>query len=454
MEQSQKADDVIVIGAGLGGLVSAALCARRGLSVRVLERASQPGGRARSREQEGFVFNLGAHALFNRGPMQRVLREFDITPQGRTPDRAPYLLYKDQLHLLPATPWALWNSPLTDARGKWALITSLLSLGERKAQRYAGLSVSQWIERQTDDAATRAILAMFARLSCYAYAHDQLSATSAIRQMAHALRYNVQYLDGGWQPIVDALHDRARSAGAVLQFDNEVSAIEHSDSQVTSVLTRDGQRYPARTVIAAIKSSALSAVLPDDKTAAQWAQTAVPLRAACLDLGVRELPYPERWNVQHLEAPLYFAIHSDYARLAPEGTYNLQLVRYLSPDEDGRGAEPELRAFLERIQPGCYERAIVKRFMPNLVVHHDLPSAERAHAAHPEIAGLYLVGDSASSEYMLANAVFDSATHAVDRVRTHLASPLSAARQAAQLLAEATAARSHAPQAQASRYSA
>jgi hypothetical protein len=141
----------------------------------------------------------------------------------------------------------------------------------------------------------------------------------------------------------------------------------------------------------------------------------VPLRAACLDLGVRELPHPERFNVQALDAPLYFSNHSLYARLAPEGANTLHLVRYLAPGEDGRDSEPELRAFLEQVQPGVYARAEVKRFMPNLVVYNDVPGSERARALHPEIAGLFLVGDFASERGLLTDAVLDSARVAAER---------------------------------------
>ena len=108
--------------------------------------------------------------------------------------------------------------------------------------------------------------------------------------------------------------------------------------------------------------------------------------------------------------------HSKFARLAPEGSSVLQLVRYLGPGEDGRAAEPELRDFLERIQPGVYARSRVKRFLPNLIVHNDVPGAARARAQHPDLRGLHLVGDYASGRGMLTDAVFDSARAAAERI--------------------------------------
>src|SRR5215468_4370644 len=50
---------VIVIGAGVGGLASAALLAKDGYEVTVLEKNEQPGGRASLLEKDGFRFDMG-----------------------------------------------------------------------------------------------------------------------------------------------------------------------------------------------------------------------------------------------------------------------------------------------------------------------------------------------------------------------------------------------------------
>lgn len=49
----------LIIGAGIGGLSLAALLAKEGRKVKVIEKNNQPGGRARVYRKDGFVFDMG-----------------------------------------------------------------------------------------------------------------------------------------------------------------------------------------------------------------------------------------------------------------------------------------------------------------------------------------------------------------------------------------------------------
>jgi phytoene dehydrogenase-like protein len=423
MERSE----IIVIGGGLGGLVAATLLARAGHRVRVLEQAERPGGRARSRVEQGFVHNLGAHALYRGGTAESVLAAIGVKPTGGlVSGKGGYVLSGDRLCVLPRNASTVLSSAALDARGKLFFVRTMLSLGERKARQLRGKTVRQWLDRAPDGGA-RGLLEMFIRLVTYANAADLMSAETAARQLALAVRGSVRYVDGGWQTLVDAVAQRAEAAGVKIELGSGAARIER-DHRARAVVTQDGLTLPASAVIAAVPPRALAALLPDDALALRWADSAVPMRAACLDLGVHGLPHPERISVLSADAPLYFANHSAHATLAPAGKSTLHLIRYLAPGEDGRGVEPELRDFLERAQPGVYARAEVKRFLPNLTVHNDVPCSARVQPEHPEIAGLYLVGDFTAKRGMLLDGVLESAREAVARIaaeRPAAAGPLS-----------------------------
>ncbi|HYN06772.1 MAG TPA: FAD-dependent oxidoreductase [Vicinamibacterales bacterium] len=59
--------DVAVIGAGAAGLTAAALLAKEGRSVAVLEASKWLGGRGMAVPEQGFKLNLGGHLLEDSG---------------------------------------------------------------------------------------------------------------------------------------------------------------------------------------------------------------------------------------------------------------------------------------------------------------------------------------------------------------------------------------------------
>jgi prolycopene isomerase len=74
--------DVIVVGAGLGGMTAASLLARRGLSVLMIDQQNKPGGACTSFKREDHVFDVGAAMLYGFGekgfrPFRFLLNELE-----------------------------------------------------------------------------------------------------------------------------------------------------------------------------------------------------------------------------------------------------------------------------------------------------------------------------------------------------------------------------------------
>lgn len=73
--------DAVVIGSGLGGLLSGAILSRAGYRVTVLEKASQPGGCLQTFTREGLRFDTGFHSvagLEEGGPLERIFRPLGL----------------------------------------------------------------------------------------------------------------------------------------------------------------------------------------------------------------------------------------------------------------------------------------------------------------------------------------------------------------------------------------
>ena len=73
--------DAVVIGSGLGGLLSGAILSRAGYCVTVLEKASQPGGCLQTFTRGGIRFDTGFHSvagLEEGGPLERIFRPLGL----------------------------------------------------------------------------------------------------------------------------------------------------------------------------------------------------------------------------------------------------------------------------------------------------------------------------------------------------------------------------------------
>ena len=67
MENNKENFDVIVIGSGIGGLVTASQLAAKGANVLVLEKYIIPGGSGASFKRKGYTFDVGASMIFGFG---------------------------------------------------------------------------------------------------------------------------------------------------------------------------------------------------------------------------------------------------------------------------------------------------------------------------------------------------------------------------------------------------
>ncbi len=82
-EAPREPKEVIIVGAGIGGLACGALLAERGYRVTVLEQCHQVGGYCTSFRRRGFVFDGGVESISGlgpRGPLRYLLTELGYDP--------------------------------------------------------------------------------------------------------------------------------------------------------------------------------------------------------------------------------------------------------------------------------------------------------------------------------------------------------------------------------------
>jgi phytoene dehydrogenase-like protein len=413
----------VIVGGGLAGLAASIYLARGGRTVTVFEKRSYLGGRAITQLRHAYRFNLGAHAFYRTGIGAAVCRELGVPVRGAVPKPNAVALIDGEERRLPTGFLSFLFTRLLSPRGKAQLGRAFWRI--RRIDRNpppASMTVREWVEANVSDPRARQVLEAFIRLATYADAAATASAPLALKQMKVALR-GALYVHEGWQRIIDSMHSTAISSGVNFVTSSRIVGVDVEEGAVRAVhlggleLDADrrdtmsvalpemtpesvqGARLPADTVILAVDPATAS-----ELTGQTW--SARPITAACLDVALSTLPNPKRNFALGIDDPLYFAVHSAWAQLAPKGGALVQTAKYGGTSAD----EPQLEALLDRMQPGWRDHVVHKRFMPTLVVSNALvtPDAPRPNAV-TNVRGLYIAGDWVGDEGLLSDAALASA---------------------------------------------
>ncbi|MFM2418657.1 MAG: hypothetical protein RL385_3380, partial [Pseudomonadota bacterium] len=326
-----SARNVVVVGGGIAGLTAAAELARGSARVVLVEAGKALGGRAQTREVEGFSLNLGAHALYEAGAATRVLAGLGVALQGREPARRGGVLVRGDAHLpLPSSMLGLLMMAGLGFGERLAFGGVLAHARRTRTPQESSKSFAAWLDARGGSARLRAVVCAMARLSTYTADLDLIDAASVLDQLAMAAK-GVRYVDGGWQRLCTGLAEKARGFGAVLQTGVAARRV-HADGSVRGVELGDGRMLAADAVVLALAPRRLAQLLPDDAECAADAARLVPARAACFDVGLRALGGPTKFALD-MAVPHYYSLHSETARLAPPGMHLIHTARYLRRHE-------------------------------------------------------------------------------------------------------------------------
>ncbi len=418
--------DVVIIGGGLAGLAAATLLARAGRAVTLVEKAHEIGGRAVTHTKGDFRFNLGPHALYRAGHGARILRELGVQFTGSMPSASGgYAIERGVTHTLPAGFVSLLTTGLLRLPGKFETARILGSLNKIDAQAVQRLTVREWLEQAIRQPDVRRLVQALFRVATYTDDPERQSAGAALAQSQMALTSNVLYLDGGWQVLVEGLRAAAQAAGAKIETEKRVVALEYGTA-VRGLRLADGSTLTASAAIITGSPADAAALVQGngENVLRQWADTAIPVKAACLDIGLARLPRSRALFALGIDRPLYFSVHSAVAKLGPDGGAVIHAAKYLNAAvrTDPKADEQELEGVLDTIQPGWREVVVERRFLPSMVVSHMLVTAAAGGTAGrpgPAVLGirnLYVAGDWVGPEGLLADASLASAKRAAELI--------------------------------------
>ena len=373
-------EHVIVIGAGLGGLSTALRLLGAGRRVTLLERSTQPGGRAGVIHRDGYAFDSGptvltmpdliddalccvGETLSDRLALTRLepayranFADGSVIDLHTDPDRMAQEI-RDRSRPVTQRAISIWcasctgcmpssstnfidrnlDSPLALINGPSARLLAMGGL-RRLAPKIGTYLTDERLRRLFS------FQAMYAGLA----PRDALAIYAVISYMDTVA--GVFFPHGGMHAVSRALADAAADHGAVVRYGTEATRIEVSNGRAVAVHTADGERIPADAIV-------VNADLP----------------TACRDL-LEPVHRPRRLRRLRY-SPSCVLIHAGSAREYPQlahhniffgHAWESHLRRdHRSGRRDERPVLPGDHAYPDRSDPGASGTTLLLRAVPH-----------------------------------------------------------------------------------------
>jgi len=412
---SADSRQVNVVGGGIAGLLAATELARNGAKVMLFEAAADLGGRARTRQVDGFFLNQGPHALYIAGAFKGELDRLGIAYSGRrTEGGERQAIFRGELHRLPASLATLAMTSLMGVGDKvtFARVQKAVIDGATGKE-----SFGRWLDAEDLSPVVRMGMEAIARVSSYANAPGLMHAGEMLGQIRRAFK-GVIYLDSGWSTLVEGLAKAAREAGVELRTGAAVERVS-VEGRRSRVHLSDAETVAADATLLALGPNEAARLAPGVASLRQYASDAVPVRANTLDLALSRLPEAAKPFALGIDQPFYLSVHSNDARLAPEGGAVVHVARYMAPDEAvGRDAISELEGVADMVMSGWRALEVRRQELRGMTVANATPRWDkpRPGVALVDAPGVFIAGDWVGDEGMIADAAAASAIAAARAV--------------------------------------
>ncbi len=274
---------VVVIGAGMGGMATAARLRVKGHDVLVLEQSGTYGGKLGTVEHDGFVFDTGPSLLTipavyrdlflkTGGPLEDSVELVDLEPAfgyrfadgtrvdmpGVGPGRCATVLGEalggtaaEDWRAFQARAGAIWQvtrrpfleSPLT---GLGDLVPLARNVGD--VRTVAPFTTLRSLARR--HLRDPRLVTLVDRYATYA-GSDPRRAPAALATIPYVEQtFGAYHVAGGVRRLADALYERTRERGVTYRFDTDVVEVALAGGSAAGVRLADGSTVPADVVVA------------------------------------------------------------------------------------------------------------------------------------------------------------------------------------------------------------
>jgi prolycopene isomerase len=378
--------DVIVIGSGIGGLVTATQLAAKGAQVLVLESYLIPGGSSGYFEREGYRFDVGASMIFGFGEkgttnlLTRALEAVNVRQETIIDPVQIHYHLPNKLDLKVERNYdkflqnliAYFPHEKTGIRRFydqcWQVFNALnsMELLSLEEPRYllrtflqhplACLSLVKYLPQNVGDVARRYIkdpeLLKFIDIECYCWSVVTADMTPMINAgMVFSDRHygGVNYPKGGVGKIAEKLVQGLQKAGGIIEYQSRVTQIIIEQGKAVGVQLANGKIYRGRRIVSnATRWDTFAKLLPAKQippNEKKWQQVYKKSPSfLSLHMGVEAAVLPQGTDCHHI-------ILSDWQQMtAPAGTLFVSIPTLLDPDLAPKGYH-----IIHAFTPNCIE---------------------------------------------------------------------------------------------------
>ena len=240
--------DIIIVGAGLGGLTAGAKLAKEGRKVLILEQHDRPGGCATTFKRKEFTMEVGLHemdGLHPADPKTKIFTDLGIMEKVKFLELPEFYRFFNDRHdiVVPHDPKMakeiLLNSFPTEKDGIEKYFYSVLNarkvMKESKGQK--DKSLGEFLDEIINDEDLKLVL-----LGNLGYFHDDPYTLSYYYYInAQGAYYNgrANFIQGGSQKLSNALMEIIEENGGTVKLNNIVTKVNYKDKIPSSVIYHD-----------------------------------------------------------------------------------------------------------------------------------------------------------------------------------------------------------------------
>lgn len=434
----KESAEVIVVGAGLGGLSVAALLARAGVGVLVIERAPFIGGRAHVEEKDGFLLDYGIH--LSRFQKKGKLAEV-ITAAGGTPEFTPPgepLVFKDgKFYKFPRGPVGFTKTDLLSPRSKWKVFKFFVRLAMKGPDRYENQTLEDVINRHAPAQDLIDMTKLFSS-SAIACPYIEIASAKEVRKFFEGVVRSplepIGYLKGGWKTYLDLMRKRIEAKGEILTK-TKVEKIIVSDGRAAGVETADG-KLTAKAVVCGVPFQHVPDIIDSQHLGpelTEYARRVEPTSGVVVDFALSE-PVSKIGGIIMTPEPATMGclISNVDPSVAPPGMQLGTWFQFIPSSKigDREYVKRETEGLIEligRILPGVWDACLWKRVLTVPMIDGAMLKVgqtwtERAPLVAPLVPNLFFVGDTTCGIGAGGDIALDSALRAAKLVKSCLQS--------------------------------